>query len=114
MWKAALMQRCPACCQAPLFEGILQVRERCAHCGTHLKSHEVGDGPAFFVMTFLCLFLSFMAGIVELAYAPPLWVHLAIWPLVTLLLSLLLLRVAKAAMIAIEFRTLPQNFTKDA
>jgi len=46
------------------------------------------------------------AGIimVELAYSPPWWVHICIWVPLTVALTLGLLRMTKAAMLAAEFR----------
>jgi uncharacterized protein (DUF983 family) len=108
--KSALLLRCGRCREGHVFSGLMKVADNCDHCNFPLAKHEVGDGPAFFVMSFLCLLVSGLAGWVEVAHAPPRWVHLLLWPAVTLGLGLYLLRVVKAGMIALEIVTLPENF----
>ncbi|MBI1275978.1 DUF983 domain-containing protein [bacterium] len=108
--RSALLLRCCNCMKGHVYSGVLNVAKTCDVCGFPLAKHEAGDGPAFFVMTFLCLLVSALAGWVELAFAPPLWVHALLWPFVTLGLGLYLLRVVKAAMIGLEIKTLPENF----
>jgi uncharacterized protein (DUF983 family) len=48
-FSAGLKSRCPACAQAPLFEGFLTVRSRCPACGTDLSAQGSGDGPVAFI-----------------------------------------------------------------
>ena len=47
---AGLKSRCPACGEAPLFEGFLSVRSRCSACGADLSAHDSGDGPVAFII----------------------------------------------------------------
>jgi uncharacterized protein (DUF983 family) len=61
-------------------------------------------------MTLLCLLLAALAGALEVLYAPPLWVHVLLWPVVTLLASIYLLRLVKSLLIALQFRTRHQDF----
>ena len=35
---------------------------------------------------------------------PPLWVHAVLWPIVTVPLAILMIRPAKAALVALQFR----------
>lgn len=108
--KSALLLRCCVCMKGHVYSGLLNVADKCECCGFPLAKHEAGDGPAFFVMTFLCLFVSAMAGWVELVFAPPLWVHAFLWLFVTIGLGIYLLRVVKTALIGLEIKTLPENF----
>jgi uncharacterized protein (DUF983 family) len=41
---------------------------------------------------------------VEFRFSPPLWVHAILWPVVTVPLAVLLMRPAKAALVALQFR----------
>ena len=41
---------------------------------------------------------------VEFRFSPPLWVHAVLWPVITVPLAVLLMRPAKAALIALQFR----------
>lgn len=101
---AALLGRCPRCGRGALFHGLLAVRERCTVCGLDLRTHDAGDGPAvagIFVVGALAMLAAF---IVEFRFEPPLWVHAVLWPALVLPLSVLTMRVAKAALIALQWR----------
>ena len=102
---AALRCRCPRCGQGRLYRGLLTVQDNCPICGLDLRGVDTGDGPAVLVMFFLCIVVIGGAIWLELAFAPPLWVHAVVWPPVTLALALLIMRPAKAAMIAVQYRT---------
>ena len=39
-WRAALACRCPACGEAPLFNGVLAVKPSCPACGLDLRAHD--------------------------------------------------------------------------
>ena len=41
---------------------------------------------------------------VEFHFYPPLWVHAILWPVVTIPLAMLLMRPAKAALVALQYR----------
>jgi uncharacterized protein (DUF983 family) len=99
---AALRARCPSCGRAPLFAGVLTVRENCPGCGLDLRAQDAGDGPAvagIFVVGALAVIAALVA---DVRYEPPLWVHALIWPVVILGLSVYVMRVAKAALVALQ------------
>lgn len=102
--KAGLGCRCPRCGKGRLFSGLLQVAESCERCGLHLKDHDSGDGPAVFVMFILGFVVVGLALFVELALAPPMWVHLLLWVPFIVLGAVLLLRPAKAIFIALQYK----------
>ena len=79
---------------------------RCAVCGLDLSAQDSGDGPAVFVILILGAAVVGLAALVEIAYAPPIWVHLAIWIPTILLGAVALLRPLKAGMIALQYRHL--------
>jgi uncharacterized protein (DUF983 family) len=101
---AGLNCRCPRCGQGPLYDGILTVRERCAECGLDLRAQDSGDGPAIFVILVLGFIVVGLALLVEVKFAPPLWVHAAIWPGFILVAAVFMLRIFKATLIALQFR----------
>ena len=102
--SAALGCRCPRCGRGKLFQGFLTVRERCEACGLDLKKADSGDGPAVLIIFFLGFLVVPLALWVESAFAPPMWLHMTIWPVVILGIALGLLRPMKALMIALQFR----------
>ncbi|MGC8469036.1 MAG: DUF983 domain-containing protein [Acetobacteraceae bacterium] len=104
LWKSALLCRCPRCGEGQLFAGLLAVRPVCPRCGLDLRAHDAGDGPAVFVILILGAIIAVLAFWVEFTFSPPFWVHLILWPVVTFLLAVAMLRVAKAALIAQQYR----------
>lgn len=87
-----------------MFSGFLQVNERCPVCDLDLRAHDAGDGPAVFVI-FIVGALSVIGALtLETAVEPPYWVHVVIWPVVVLGLTLALLRPLKAKFVEIQYR----------
>jgi uncharacterized protein (DUF983 family) len=104
--------RCPRCGQGRLFQGLLTVRPSCQVCGLDLSAHDAGDGPAVFAILILGALFVGLAVWVEFRFEPPMWVHLAIWPVLVLSASLGAMRPAKAALIALEYRNRGGGFAR--
>lgn len=104
--RAGLLGRCPRCGNGRLFEGplTLKVRETCDACGLSYAFADSGDGPAVFVIIILGFLTLGAALILEFKLSPPLWVHVALWAPVLLLLGFGLLRPMKATLIALQYR----------
>jgi uncharacterized protein (DUF983 family) len=102
-WRAGLLCRCPRCGQGPLFAGVLTVAPLCAVCGLDLAAQDSGDGPAVFVILVLGAIVVGLALAVELIFAPPLWVHMVLWPPLILVGAVALLRPFKATLIAYQY-----------
>ena len=102
--RAALGCRCPRCGEGRLFAGLLTVRPTCPSCGLDFSAEDAGDGPQVFVIFFLGLVVVGLAALVELKFAPPIWVHLVLWTPLILGSALLLLRPLKAGLIALQYR----------
>jgi uncharacterized protein (DUF983 family) len=107
--EAALRGLCPRCGAATLFAAptrfwSVRFAERCRACALDFSSFNVGDGPAAFLTLILGTVVTALAIWLELTVHPPLWVHMAIWIPVTLVGVLWTLRLAKAALLAAEYR----------
>jgi uncharacterized protein (DUF983 family) len=100
---AALACRCPRCGRGPLFRNLLEVRERCEVCGLDLREHDAGDGAMVGAILVLGAIVVTLAFWVEFRFSPPLWVHVVLWPAVTIPLAVLIMRPAKAALVALQF-----------
>lgn len=94
---------CPRCGRGHVFKGYLSVRPACEACGLDFAFADSGDGPAFFVMSFVGIVVVALAMTVEFTYEPPLWLHAVLWIPVTLLLSLALIRPLKGLLIAVQY-----------
>lgn len=98
-----LKGRCPRCGEGALFSGFLTLAPRCEACGLDFGFADSADGPAFFIMTAVGFVVAAAAVIVELAYTPPVWVHVVLWGPLILVLSLLLLRPLKGLLVAQQY-----------
>ena len=95
---------CPRCGARTLFQGLLRFAPRCRACGLDYQAFNVGDGPAAFLILLVGTLIVGLALWLELAVEPPFWVHLLLWPILTLLLVIGSLRVGKGMLLTLEFR----------
>ena len=95
--------RCPRCGKGKLFSGFLKMAPSCEACGLDFSFADPADGPAFFVMTAIGMIVIAVFTWVEVAYHPPMWVHM-----VTVFPALIIgclgaLRPVKAWLVASQF-----------
>jgi uncharacterized protein (DUF983 family) len=67
---------CPRCGVGRLFNGFIKLRKECEHCGLSYSFADPADGPAFFVICFGCIPAIAFTLWIQIAFSPPLWVHL--------------------------------------
>ena len=79
------------------------MRPRCGACGFDLASADTGDGPAVFVILIAGVIVVFAALFLEIAWRPPIWVHLVLWLPAAALVCLALLRPFKGVLVALQF-----------
>ncbi len=103
-FRAGLACKCPRCGRGPLYSGFLTVAERCSACGLDLQKADSGDGPAVFIIFILGFLVVPLALLFEAKVAPPMWLHVAIWPALILGTALGLLRPVKGVLIALQYR----------
>lgn len=84
---------------------MLAIRDRCPACGLDLSGADAGDGAIVGVILVLGALVVGLALWVEIAFAPPLWLHALIWPAFTFPAAILLMRPAKATLVALQYRT---------
>lgn len=100
-----LAGKCPRCGRGPLFAGYLTVASSCPSCGLSYDFADGGDGAAWFVMLIVGIVgVGTILG-VEVAYAPPYWVHALIAIPLLIVLPLVLLRPAKGLLLAQQWKT---------
>ena len=79
------------------------LRPRCEVCGLDYGFADAGDGPAVFVIMIAGFLVCGTALVVEMRYAPPLWVHAVLWLPLVLILTIGPLRPLKGLLIALQF-----------
>jgi uncharacterized protein (DUF983 family) len=105
--QASLRCRCPRCGKGKLFDGLLTLKPACSVCGLGFGGSDTGDAGAVGVLILLGAIVIGLAFWVEFRFNPPLWVHVILWPAITLPLAVIITRPVKAALIAAQFRFRP-------
>ena len=98
-WKGL----CPRCGVGRMFKSWLKIVERCDHCGLDYRFAAPDDGPAFFSLCIIALPLIAFVVWLQVAFDPPIWVHLVTSvPLMTIG-TLAPLRPIKGWLVAAQF-----------
>jgi uncharacterized protein (DUF983 family) len=102
--QASLRGLCPRCGASGLFRGAVSFSGQCGRCGLDYSQFNVGDGPAAFLIMIVGAVVTFGAVSLQLSVEPPIWVHILIWVPLTISLVVGLLRIAKGALLVLEYR----------
>ncbi len=100
----AVMGACPRCGAPTLFRSIIGFAGSCPKCGLDFTQFDVGDAAAPFLIFLVGTVVVVGAIWLELSRSPPWWLHALIWVPLTLVLTLALLRFAKALLVALEYK----------
>lgn len=95
--------KCPSCGVGAVFDGYLSVKQSCETCGEELHHHRADDAPPYFTIFIVGHVIVALAMWVEMAYVPPMWLHMAVWLPLTLIMSLTLLRPIKGALVGLQW-----------
>lgn len=98
-WKGL----CPRCGKGHMFSSWLKVTKKCEVCGLDYRFATPDDGPAFFSLCIVAFPLTFLLVWIEVAYNPPLWVHLFTSVPIMILGCLLPLRPIKGWLVASQY-----------
>jgi len=105
-WTAAgrgFLGRCPACGRGRLFRRFLKVADSCEVCGTEFHHHRADDFPPYIVMFIVGHAVVYGILQTETRLEVPLWVHLAVWPALTVVLAVGLLQPVKGAVVGLQY-----------
>jgi uncharacterized protein (DUF983 family) len=106
-WTAAVRRgflgRCPACGRGALFPRFLKVAERCEACGCELHRHRADDLPPYLVIFLVAHLVGWGILVSETRFDVPMWLHLAVWPALTVVLALGLLQPLKGAVVGLQY-----------
>jgi uncharacterized protein (DUF983 family) len=87
-----------------LFSGAVRFSASCGQCHLDFSQFNVGDGPAAFLIMIVGGLVTIGAVSLQLNVEPPFWVHILLWVPVTAALVVGLLRLAKGALLVLEYR----------
>lgn len=102
--RRGLRGRCPVCGQGRIFSRFLKVVPQCAHCATPLGKLRADDAPPYFTILLVGHIVVPSMLLLEQIAAPPIWVHMALWIPLTLLLALGFLQPIKGVVIGVLWR----------
>jgi uncharacterized protein (DUF983 family) len=95
---------CPVCGEGSIFCNFLKIKNNCNYCKQKLSDHDSGDGPMFFAMLILNIFIVLLAIVIEIKFKPPIWLHISIWGPLIIILSLILIRYLKVLFLFLHFK----------
>lgn len=95
--------RCPSCGKGKLFAGYITVEPHCSSCGLDFQHQRADDAPPYFAIFIAGHVVVPLLLVTEKLWAPPLWLHFAIWLPLTLILVLWLLPRVKGATIGLQW-----------
>ena len=101
---AALRGRCPRCGHGRLYKGFVGLHPACDACGLSYAFADSGDGPAVFMSLIAGAIVIGMLLWVDATYAPPMWLEMAIFLPLTIVVCLGALRPFKALLIGLQYR----------
>ena len=109
MWRGFTM-KCPNCGRGHLFGRFLKVADHCEACCEDFTPQRADDFPAYLVIIVVGHVVVPALLWMEMAYAPPAWLQLAIWLPVTLFSALGLLQPTKGAIVGLQWQTGMEGF----
>jgi uncharacterized protein (DUF983 family) len=101
--RRGFLGHCPACGKGRLFGRFLKVANHCEACGTEFHHHRADDLPPYIVIFIVGHLIGYGILMTETKLEMPIWAHLAIWPVLTLILCLALLQPVKGAVVGLQY-----------
>jgi uncharacterized protein (DUF983 family) len=105
-----MLCRCPNCGKGRLFRAYLKVADHCEVCNEAFHHHQADDAPPYFTMVIVGHIVIAAVLMVEVAYHPAVWVHLALWIPLTVILSVALLPMVKGAVVGLQWANRMHGF----
>jgi uncharacterized protein (DUF983 family) len=102
--------KCPRCGRGRLFAGYLTLAPQCDVCQLDFSKADSGDGPAVFLIFILGALAVLLAYLLLFVFVLPEWISWVILVVVVLGGALLLLRPAKAIMVALQYKNRSGEF----
>lgn len=106
-WRQAvgrgLMGRCPHCGEGRLFRAFLKPVDACEACGEVLHHQRADDLPPYVVITIVGHIVVGGLLMAEKFAEWPMWLHMAIWPALTVLLAIPMMQPVKGGVVGLQW-----------
>jgi len=112
--KRGFRGRCPRCGEGKLFRAFLKTANNCSACGLDFTPHRADDLPAYLVIVIVGHIVVPAALWIETNYSPAVWLQLATYLPLTLVMSLLLLQPVKGTVVGLQWALRMHGFDENA
>lgn len=106
-WRQAvgrgLMGRCPHCGEGRLFRAFLKPVDACEACGEPLHHQRADDLPPYVVITIVGHIVVGGLLMAEKFADWPMWLHMSIWPALTVLLAIPMMQPVKGGVVGLQW-----------
>ena len=113
-WRQAvgrgLRGRCPHCGKGRLFRAFLKPVDRCEACGEDLHHQRADDLPPYIVITIVGHIIVGGLLLAEKFADWPMWLHMTVWPLLTIILSFVLMQPVKGGVVGLQWAVRMHGF----
>lgn len=101
--KRGFFGTCPNCGKGKLFRAFLKPVNACEACGAELHHQRADDLPPYITITIVGHIVVGGVVMAEKYGDWPTWLHMAIWPALTIILSLLIMQPVKGAVVGLQW-----------
>ena len=112
--KRGFRGRCPRCGEGKLFRAFLKTANNCSACGLDFTPHRADDLPAYLVIVIVGHIVVPIALWIETNYSPAVWLQLAIYLPLSLVMSLALLQPVKGTVVGLQWALRMHGFDENA
>lgn len=106
-WKQAMGRglhcRCPKCNEGRIFRSFLKVNPACEACGERFDGHRADDMPPYITIMIVGHIIVAANLFFERTAEWPMWWHMALWPTLTIIMTLAIMQPVKGALIAYQW-----------
>lgn len=98
-----------------MFHAYLKVSDACPKCGEELHHQRADDAPPYMTIFVVGHIIGAMLMVADGHYpALPMWIHMVVWPLLVVLMSLWFLPRIKGALIGYQWALRMHGFHPDS
>lgn len=111
--QRGLFGKCPACGKGQMFGDYLKVNPVCENCGEELFHEQAHDFPPYINISIVAHIVLFGIVLAEQHANWEMWVHLLVWPALTVVLAMALMQPVKGAVVGYQWARRMHGFGGD-
>ena len=105
--------RCPNCGEGKLFGKFLKVVPECTVCKQNFEGQRADDLPPYITITIVGHIIVGSNLAAERSSDWPIWIHMTLWPILTIIMTLLLIQPVKGATIGYQWALRLHGFDEE-